>query len=292
MKNRLTRSTGLFGALEARRTCLAAGGGIGTYSTITQGDVALTGTLRGVYAIATNGTEEGTGTIRGAEIKARAANAANVGADITTIEAISASADAKTKTVTTLRGMEIMLDGAAGSTVTTAVGLLISNNSSGTQTTSYAIDINSGTASGHKVFTADIRLQNGETIDNATDGLVNVTGKLNATGDFSVATNKLTVAAASGNTVVAGTLGVTGDFAVATSKFTVASASGNTVIAGTLEVTNAATFTASIDIGTFANFSPGSAPGTPAEGDLYYDSTAHKLKVYGATGWETISSAA
>ncbi len=178
MKNRLTRSTGLFGALEARRTCLAAGGGIGTYSTITQGDVALTGTLRGVYAIATNGTEEGTGTIRGAEIKARAANAANVGADITTIEAISASADAKTKTVTTLRGMEIMLDGAAGSTVTTAVGVLISNNSSGTQTTSYAIDINSGTASGHKAFTADIRLQNGETIDNATDGVVKITSAL------------------------------------------------------------------------------------------------------------------
>jgi len=66
--------------------------------------------------------------------------------------------------------------------------------------------------------------------------------------------------------------------------------SGNTAIAGTLSVTGAATFTTSIDIGTFANFTPGSAPGTPAEGDVYYDSTDHKLKVYTGSVWETVSS--
>jgi len=95
-----------------------------------------------------------------------------------------------------------------------------------------------------------------------------------------------------GNLTVGGTLGCTGDFAVNTNKFTVEASSGNTNIAGTLSVTGAATFTASIGIGTFANFTPGSAPGTPAEGDVYYDSTAHKLKVWTGSAWETISSAA
>lgn len=47
---------------------------------------------------------------------------------------------------------------------------------------------------------------NGQTI-NATASL---TGTLDVAGNFSIATNKFTVAAASGNTVVAGTLGVTG----------------------------------------------------------------------------------
>lgn len=36
--------------------------------------------------------------------------------------------------------------------------------------------------------------------------------------------------------------------------------------------------------------SPGIAPSS-VEGVVYYDSTAHKLKVRGASGWETVSSA-
>jgi len=112
------------------------------------------------------------------------------------------------------------------------------------------------------VTTGKITLNNGETIDNDTNGLVNVTGKLNCTGDFSVATNKLTVASASGNTTVTGTLSVTG----------------------------AATFSDKIDIGTYVNFTPGSAPSSPAEGDVYYDSAAQKLKVYNGSSWETITS--
>jgi hypothetical protein len=70
--------------------------------------------------------------------------------------------------------MEMMLDGAAGGTVTLAVGLQISNNASDTQTNSYAIRINS-TGGAHKAFTKDIILQNGESIDNATDGTVQIT---------------------------------------------------------------------------------------------------------------------
>jgi len=112
------------------------------------------------------------------------------------------------------------------------------------------------------ITTGKITMDNGETIDNDTDGKINITGKLNCTGDFSVATDKLTVAAASGNTSIAGTLSVTG----------------------------AATFSASIGIGTFINLTPGSAPGTPSEGDIYYDDTEHKLKVYTGSAWETITS--
>jgi hypothetical protein len=39
------------------------------------------------------------------------------------------------------------------------------------------------------------------------------------------------------------------------------------------------------------HYTPRSAPSSPTEGDMYYDSTAHKLKVYTGSGWETITSA-
>ncbi|UOF77105.1 hyaluronidasE [Caudoviricetes sp.] len=60
---------------------------------------------------------------------------------------------------------------------------------------------------------------------------------VNSGGDFSVATNKFTVASATGNTAVAGTLGATGNFAINTDKFTVTASSGNTAVAGTLAST-------------------------------------------------------
>jgi hypothetical protein len=85
------------------------------------------------------------------------------------------------------------------------------------------------------------------------------------TGDFSVATSKLTVAAASGNTAIAGTLAVTGastltgatnvvgNLSVNTNKFAVTAASGNTAIAGTLAVTGASTLTGATGVtGNFA----------------------------------------
>ena len=46
----------------------------------------------------------------------------------------------------------------------------------------------------------------------------------------------------SGNTTVGGTLGVTNDFSVNTNKFTVAATTGNTLVAGTLNVTGHTTF--------------------------------------------------
>lgn len=36
---------------------------------------------------------------------------------------------------------------------------------------------------------------------------------------------------------------------------------------------------------------PAGTPAVPAEGMMYYDSTAHKLKVYTGAGWETVTSA-
>lgn len=82
----------------------------------------------------------------------------------------------------------------------------------------------------------------------AASGNTAVAGTLNSVGNFSVATNKLTVAAASGNTVVAGTLGVTSDVAVNTNKFNVTASSGNTTVAGTLGITGATTFTGGVTV--------------------------------------------
>ena len=66
---------------------------------------------------------------------------------------------------------------------------------------------------------------------------------VNTTGDFSVATNKLTVASASGNTAVAGTLGVTG----ATNLSSLAT-SGAATIGGALNVTGATTLTGNLTV--------------------------------------------
>jgi hypothetical protein len=76
------------------------------------------------------------------------------------------------------------------------------------------------------------------------DGAVTLMSTANVAGNFSVATDKFTVAAASGNTLIAGTLevdgaaqldgsvAVAGNFAIASTKFTVASATGNFTSAG------------------------------------------------------------
>lgn len=71
----------------------------------------------------------------------------------------------------------------------------------------------------------------------AVTGTTTSTGAQDIAGDFSVATNKFNVTAASGNTAIAGTANVVGDLSVATNKFTVAAASGDTLVAGDLTVT-------------------------------------------------------
>jgi hypothetical protein len=66
---------------------------------------------------------------------------------------------------------------------------------------------------------------------------------VNTTGDFSIATNKLTVASASGNTAIAGTLAVTG----ATNLSSLAT-SGAATIGGALNVTGATTLTGNLTV--------------------------------------------
>ena len=83
------------------------------------------------------------------------------------------------------------------------------------------------------------------TVASAT-GNTAVAGTLGATGNFAINTDKFTVTASSGNTAVAGTLASTGNFAVNTDKFTVAASSGNTAVAGTFAVTGATTLTGAL----------------------------------------------
>lgn len=149
------------GGFSTERTDTVAAGGAGLDITVTQSSTALTGTLRGLYVTVTNGTSAATGTIRAAELKARAATSGGIGANAAGITTLYLEADVKAKTVTTLRGLEISLDGAAGGSSTLAQGLVIFNNSSATQTSSYALDINGGTLTGHKAFTGDIRFSDG-----------------------------------------------------------------------------------------------------------------------------------
>lgn len=74
-------------------------------------------------------------------------------------------------------------------------------------------------------------------------GAVELASTLDVAGNFSVATNKATIAAATGNTALAGTLNVVGNLSVATNKATIAAASGNTALAGTLDVAGLITST-------------------------------------------------
>jgi hypothetical protein len=162
--------------------------------------VALTGTLKGIYARATAGSAGGTGTIRGCEIIARL-NDAVTSAVASVVTGGYFSADAKNKTATTLRGLEVELAGGGSGTSTLAEGIVVFNNSSSVQTTSVGLDINGGTVSGHKVFTNDIRLQYGETITNDVNGTIKMNGAVNfaaAGGTYAASVGILGGAGASG----------------------------------------------------------------------------------------------
>lgn len=87
---------------------------------------------------------------------------------------------------------------------------------------------------------------------------------LNADGNFSIATNRFTVAASSGDTVVAGTLGVTG-----TSTFTGAPAFNSTSHM-------------LIPKGTDAQ-----RPGSPATGFMRYNTDRNIVEVWTGAAWQT-----
>jgi hypothetical protein len=163
------------GAFTNTVTGTLAAGTKAINTSITQNATALTGNLIAGEFDATNGTSAATGgVIYGIEAKARAATPANAGNTIGRLDGVYASVDAKNKTATIMRAFEASLDGAAGGASTEAVAFEAFNNSSATQTASYAFSANGGTASGHKTYTHDIRLQNGEFIDNTCDGSITV----------------------------------------------------------------------------------------------------------------------
>ena len=109
---------------------------------------------------------------------------------------------------------------------------------------------------------------------------------VNATGDFSVATNKLTVASASGNTAVAGTLNVTG----ATSLSSLAT-SGAATIGGALNVTGATTLTGNLTVpGNLAVTGTSTLTGNTAVTGTLGVTGASTLESVGVTGAATVGT--
>lgn len=109
---------------------------------------------------------------------------------------------------------------------------------------------------------------------------------VNTTGDFSVATNKLTVAAASGNTAVAGTLGVTG----ATSLSSLIT-SGAATIGGALNVTGATTLTGNLAVpGNLAVTGTSTLTGATAVTSTLGVAGASTLASVGVTGAATVGT--
>jgi len=112
------------------------------------------------------------------------------------------------------------------------------------------------------------------------------TTAVNASGDFSVGANKLTVAAASGNTVVGGTLTVTG----------ATSLSGNLAIPGNLSVTGTSTLTGATSVvSTLAvtgatSLSSVSTSGAATIGTTLGVTGASTLASLGVTGAATVGT--
>ena len=109
---------------------------------------------------------------------------------------------------------------------------------------------------------------------------------VNTTGDFSVATNKLTVASASGNTLIAGTLGVTG----ATSLSSLIT-SGAATIGGALNVTGATTLTGNLTVpGNLAVTGTSTLTGNTAVTGTLGVAGASTLASVGVTGAATVGT--
>jgi hypothetical protein len=112
------------------------------------------------------------------------------------------------------------------------------------------------------------------------------TTAVNASGDFSVGSNKLTVAAASGNTVVGGTLTVTG----------ATSLSGNLAIPGNLSVTGTSTLTGATSVASTlavtgaTSLSSVSTSGAATIGTTLGVTGASTLASLGVTGAATVGT--
>lgn len=130
------------------------------------------------------------------------------------VGAVTGNASTATALATPRAINGVNFDGTGPITVTAAAGTLTGATLNATVTASSLTSV--GVLASPHMTTAVID-SGGLTITSGTAALQAVTGTtgsfsstLSSTGDFAVATNKFTVAAASGNTLVAGTLGVTG----------------------------------------------------------------------------------
>jgi hypothetical protein len=109
---------------------------------------------------------------------------------------------------------------------------------------------------------------------------------VNTTNDFSVATNKLTVASASGNTAIAGTLAVTG----ATNLSSLIT-SGAATIGGALNVTGATTLTGNLTVpGNLAVTGTSTLTGATAVTGTLGVTGASTLASVGVTGAATVGT--
>ena len=193
-----TSATPTLAQLTLSTTCtLAAGLNVLRVTGLQTDGTAMTGTLRGAYIDVSNGSTAATGTIRGMELKARTEAPGDTGNNVTTLEGLSISADSKGHSVTTMRAAEFILDGAAGGTITEAVGLRIANNLQVNKaTTSYGLQIYRDSFD----YTADIQLSSG--------GLIGGTnGHLTIDNSGNVILTSLTA----GRVLFAGTGGVVDD---------------------------------------------------------------------------------
>jgi len=133
-------------------------------------------------------------------------------------------------------------------------------------------------------------------------GAVNLQNTLSVANDFSVNTNKFTVASATGNALIAGTLGVTGavnlsnnlnvggTFDIGNNKFLVVASSGNTSIAG--NIVSSGTFALASDFNVNVNkFNvQGSTGNTGVAGTLNVTGATGLLSTLNVTGATQLSS--
>lgn len=203
--------------IDLAYTNTVAGGDHGFQSHIKQETNALTGELHGAYITASNNQSGAcSGTIRGLEVKARTKYPAGTGGTVVVLEGVSISADSKDQSVTTMRGIEVMLDGSTGGTVTEGVGIRIANNMQADKTTtmtalqiysdSFAYDYGIDMSQGAGGMTIDIKLSKGETIANNVDGIIDIEGELDMNA-HTIGFTQQTVSYNSGTTTVDWKLG-------------------------------------------------------------------------------------
>lgn len=130
-------------------------------------------------------------------------------------------------------------------------------------------------------------------VDVVSNTLTIVNGSVTRSGTISVdiPSNVTLAGNLISNTVTTNTLAVT-----TTATFTGTATAGNLVTTGNISGGNltvtGSTQLATTNITNFFKLTPlTTAPTSPGEGTVYYDSTSHKLKVYTGSAWETITSA-